>query len=966
MARPNFFCGIEALQALLGMDLDGYEPNIELTVDLIELPYLFIYTVEDDAWTLKTLMRGELYDHESGSGVEKGTLRVDRATGQGSGQCTDKALSENMGAFFHACQQLARYIQKANLKPLYRGLDPEKAGVFLEAEGSGLKARVVAGMERPEMMCSTLFGGTTMCRPYMEDFWDRSETEMMPLEDRIEKAEGGDKFAIAKLATAYLNGDDEVEQDPAKAAYWFRKEAELQDSEGAFNLGLLYAKGFGVERDFEHAAEWMEKAVEWGDEDGKAPAAQYRAMTENLKKAEAGDTAAMLKLAEGYMMLGRSLDQAGPGEDYKESIYWARRAVEAGDAAGYWPLALAYEHGRGVKTDDAKAVELYRKGAEGGDAACQHSYGCRLITGEGVEKDAKQALKLFEKSAEQGYTLAYKALGRMYETAEGVEPDFDKELEYYEKACQADPSDAEFLRHVGYQYVNLLDGDEKSWLRGVERAAYWLRKAADLGDGAAAGGADMWERVFALYREGKIPAGASVSDCMGYLSGEEDRKKAEQEAEAERQRLAREKAEQERREREREERERMERERKEREELERKAREARAAREAEERRQKEEAERKRQEEQRRIKEEIMKKRPERIQYLKYASGLINASLNAFACVKPDGSVIAYSDYHNMNKGSPGDTSGFGNIKSVVCTEDGIVGLRYNGTCVATRPGFTYAYINECNSWREITAIAAGDHQVVGLKKDGTCVANSIKWNTGYGYDGQSDVGEWRDIVSVACCHNFSMGLKSDGTVVLACTSTFCEIRAVTSWKNVEMIAAGRDAAIGLTKDGKILKAGNVSINGIDPDKGIVQMIICNGQAYALYVDGTVGGGGYSTKQSYYYPEIKETNVIALTCVVRTIYVLTEDGRIRSYNDSNWYKVPKDLRIFESYNRIMDDRIKAREEKLRLEKEAAEKRAEEKKLQNERKARGVCQYCGGEFVKKLFGWKCKDCGQRKDY
>ena len=128
-------------------------------------------------------------------------------------------------------------------------------------------------------------------RPYMDDFWDRSETEMMPLEDRIQKAEGGDKFAIAKLATAYLNGDDEVEQNPEKAAYWYRKEAELGESEGAFNLGLLYAKGFGVKRDFAQAAEWMEKAVAWGDEDGKAPAAQYRAMAESLKRAEAGDAA---------------------------------------------------------------------------------------------------------------------------------------------------------------------------------------------------------------------------------------------------------------------------------------------------------------------------------------------------------------------------------------------------------------------------------------------------------------------------------------------------------------------------------------------------------------------------------------------------------------------------------------------------------------------------------------------------
>ena len=299
----------------------------------------------------------------------------------------------------------------------------------------------------------------------------------------------------------------------------------MQDAEGAFNLGLMYAKGFGVERDFVQAAEWMEKAVAWGDSDGAAPAKQYRAMAENLKKAQTGDAAAMAEVAGTYMAMGGSLAQAGAGDDYAESLKWAQKAVDAGCPAGYWPLALAYEHGRGVTKGDKKAVEFYKKGAELGHAACQHSYGCRFMTGEGVKKDVKQALALFEKSAAQGYGLAYQALGHMYETGEGVEPDFDKEMEYYEKACAALPDNAEFLRHVGYQYVNLMEGDEASWLRAVERAAYWLHKAADLGDGTARSGVDMFDRVLELHKQGKIPAGSSLDECMAYLSGKTPAKK---------------------------------------------------------------------------------------------------------------------------------------------------------------------------------------------------------------------------------------------------------------------------------------------------------------------------------------------------------------------------------------------------------------------------------------------------------
>ena len=53
MARPNFFCGVEALQSLLEHEPKSERDDIDLTVDLIEAPYLFIYTAAADAWTMK-------------------------------------------------------------------------------------------------------------------------------------------------------------------------------------------------------------------------------------------------------------------------------------------------------------------------------------------------------------------------------------------------------------------------------------------------------------------------------------------------------------------------------------------------------------------------------------------------------------------------------------------------------------------------------------------------------------------------------------------------------------------------------------------------------------------------------------------------------------------------------------------------------------------------------------------------
>ena len=522
MEKPNFFISLDILNPLLHMDYDiNAQPKLDLTIDVPELPFWFSLKTGEKEQKLTLYVQMELYTKDETKSVVKGFVELDHESGNAK-VSAPRELGQTMSAFYIACRNLSLYAKEEGLDRLWAGSDPEQSGILLTETNGRLNRRIISGPERPELTVERMLGGGTIkMRPYMDDFWDRSMTEMMSPEEMAEKAESGDKFAIAKLATAYLNGDGDVEQDPAKAAYWYRREAELNDSEGAFNLGLLYAKGYGVERDFTLAAEWMEKALAWGDGDAEAPAKQYRSMAENLKKAEAGDAAAMAETALGYMAVGGSLDQAGPEKDYAESLRWARKSVDAGCAAGWWPLALAYEHGRGVAKDDRKAVEFYRKGAEQGDRACQHSYGCRLINGEGVRKDTAQALYLFEKSAEQGYALAFKALGHMYETGEGVEPDFDKELAYYEKACLAEPDNAELLRHVGYQYTNLLDGDGEQWLRGVERAAHWLRRAADLGDWTARGGAAMYEQVLKLHREGKIPAGTSMSDCMSILSGAE-------------------------------------------------------------------------------------------------------------------------------------------------------------------------------------------------------------------------------------------------------------------------------------------------------------------------------------------------------------------------------------------------------------------------------------------------------------
>lgn len=350
----------------------------------------------------------------------------------------------------------------------------------------------------------------------------------------------------------------------------------------------------------------------------------------------------------------------------------------------------------------------------------------------------------------------------------------------------------------------------------------------------------------------------------------------------------------------------------------------------------------------------------RICYLQYATGIIGTSIDGFAYVKPNGSVVSYSKYSDNEIGgywNPGNTSGFSHVKAVVCTQDGIVGLHYDGTCEATRPiRFSHWHLSECNSWKDISSIYAGRNHVIGLKTDGTCVANSTNKGEEYYHKGQCDVSEWRNIISIACGSEFTIGLKENGHIVYAGKKESTWLTDVTKWDNVELIAGSGESIVGLTKDGKILSI-NAITDHIDPEKGIVQLMVIRTEAYALYVDGTVGGGAPGSGNRISFPVIKESNIISIFGNPGAIYALTEDGRVLAYKYgySGIADVPSNIHVFDSYDQIMKDRF-----------ESEERERKERALQTERRAKGVCLYCGGSFKKNMFTEKCISCGRKKDY
>ena len=442
MIRPNFFCDIDTLtylHHLFDAEYGKTHPTVDISVDIIDEPYWLLFSSDEESWRLKITRRCEVFSHDEDSAVEIGHLAFSKTTGQGYGNAVDEVPRENLGFLYVSCKNLSIYAQENNWDTEFGGLDPDKAGVLLAVENDELTHKVVSGRARPDMMCAELFGGSSMGRPYTDEYAANFALEMMPFAEKLEAAENGDEKAMDAVAQTYLNGDEDedIEADPEKGVYWFTKLAELGDAMAQYNLGLHYAKGHGVQRDFEKAAYWMQQAADNGDEDAPALLEKYTKAAEAIKKIDSGDAQAQADLAGVLMALAGSLYQAGTTEDdFTQAFELAQKSAAQNNGDGLWVLALAYEHGRGTEQDVEKAIECYRKGAELGHAPSQHSLGCYYLRGDVLEQDEEKGFELCMKSAEQGYGLAMATVGRCYQFGLGVMGNMKTAVEWYEKALE--------------------------------------------------------------------------------------------------------------------------------------------------------------------------------------------------------------------------------------------------------------------------------------------------------------------------------------------------------------------------------------------------------------------------------------------------------------------------------------------------------------------------------------------------
>lgn len=163
-------------------------------------------------------------------------------------------------------------------------------------------------------------------------------------------ARGEDSFQQG--LDAYLKGDYH------KAMTIWKPAAEAGDEVAAFNVGVLYAQGLGVEADPRAAVRW------------------YR------RSALAGYANAQFNLGAAYYH--------GQGTDVNlsQAVSWWEKAARQDHPEALYNLATLYRRGEGVKQDTARARSLFKRAADLGDTRAQEAL---ANLGAGKSKQPKQA-----------------------------------------------------------------------------------------------------------------------------------------------------------------------------------------------------------------------------------------------------------------------------------------------------------------------------------------------------------------------------------------------------------------------------------------------------------------------------------------------------------------------------------------------------------------------------------------------
>ncbi len=233
----------------------------------------------------------------------------------------------------------------------------------------------------------------------------------------LELAKKDHPAAAALCGVSYWFGNG-IARDPAEAARWFRKGAELGNSRAMLGFGNALESGQGVPMDKKQAVEWWTKAAEQGE-----PLAMNR--------------------------LGEHFNSDAGDRDIRLAMDWWQKAAEHDIPEAMTNLGIHHAAGTLGEKSVEKAVALWRKAADLGEPRAMTELGYSIFNGE-IEGQAKEtAFPLFQKAAEAEDLRAMTGLGVCYLTGTGTPENRGEAEKWLRKAAGlGEPGARKFLESL--------------------------------------------------------------------------------------------------------------------------------------------------------------------------------------------------------------------------------------------------------------------------------------------------------------------------------------------------------------------------------------------------------------------------------------------------------------------------------------------------------------------------------------
>lgn len=278
-------------------------------------------------------------------------------------------------------------------------------------------------------------------------FWVSKDITKKDVKVITQLAEDGHLEAQRHLGMIYAKGQG-VDRHDVKAIQWYEKAAIQNDAKAQRQLGVMYEKGLGVSKDAIKAKDWYEKAAEQED-------------------------------ASAQVLLGLMYEEGREGisKNLVKAKEWYEKAADQGEIHAATLLGRMYEEGEdNFPQDYVKAHDWYKKAAQKGEADAQYQLGIFYLLGQGVHKDAKKAVQWFEKAALDS-TYYQNKLGDFYHHGDAkafIEPQYAKAREWYEKAASKE--------HIISQLTLAKMYEKGAGIRqDKEKAKEWYGRACDQG-----------------------------------------------------------------------------------------------------------------------------------------------------------------------------------------------------------------------------------------------------------------------------------------------------------------------------------------------------------------------------------------------------------------------------------------------------------------------------------------------------